>query len=72
MAHPSSTFRSPPPNEKPDPLPTETPTRLEQTACLLCGDLTVEPKGGYDYEWYVGSRRVRAAAHAGGYFLSRN
>ena len=48
-------------------LPVDTLAELERTARLLCGDLTVEPKRDYDYEWYVGSKRFGATAHAGGY-----
>lgn len=60
--------RSQPPNEN---ISTRylwiTPEECERTARLLTGDRTIEPKGEYDYEWYVGGQRFRAAVHAGGY-----
>jgi hypothetical protein len=48
-------------------LPADTPEECKRTARLLTGDPTVEPKGEYNYEWYVGGQRSKAAVHAGGY-----
>jgi len=50
-----------------DSLPADTPEECKRTARLLTGDPAIELKGEYDYEWYVGGQRFRAAVHAGGY-----
>ena len=53
--------------EKLNALPADNPEECKRTARLLTGDRTVEPRGEYDYEWYVGGQRCKAAAYAGGY-----
>ena len=40
-------------------LPADTSDELERTARLLCGDLTVEPKGGYNVDTFLNHSVIR-------------